>query len=66
MLHWINEKAISTRKILLQNQSLSIKEIAFQMGFLESAHFSNYFKKQTGERPAAYRKRRGCKLNCVK
>lgn len=57
MLHWINEKAISTARILLQDAVLSIKEIAYQMGFLESAHFSNYFKKQTGESPAAYRKR---------
>ena len=57
MLHWINEKAIATAKILLQNTALSIKEISNQMGFLESAHFSNYFKKQTGESPVSYRKR---------
>jgi AraC-like DNA-binding protein len=57
MLHWINEKAVSTAKILLQHPALSIKEISNQMGFLESAHFSNYFKKQTGESPATYRKR---------
>ncbi|UII26933.1 helix-turn-helix domain-containing protein [Fulvivirga maritima] len=56
MLYWINEKAISTAKILLQNPSLSIKEISNQMGFLESAHFSNYFKKQSGDSPATYRK----------
>lgn len=52
MLHWINEKAISTARILLRNSTLSIKEISYRMGFLESAHFSNYFKKQTAESPA--------------
>lgn len=57
MLHWINEKAVSTAKIFLQNAELSIKEISNQMGFLESAHFSNYFKKQTGESPLNYRRR---------
>ncbi len=57
MLHWINKKAISTAKILLHNAALNIKEISNRMGFLESAHFSNYFKKQTGESPASYRKK---------
>ncbi|QPH38698.1 helix-turn-helix domain-containing protein [Pedobacter endophyticus] len=56
MLQWINEKAISTAKVLLQDNAFSIKEISYRMGFVESAHFSNYFKKHSGESPASYRK----------
>ncbi|GAA5219487.1 AraC family transcriptional regulator [Membranihabitans marinus] len=54
--HWINERTTSYAKALLQNTSRSIKEITFGLGFSETAHFSKFFKKQTGLSPSAYRK----------
>lgn len=56
---WITEKTIAQAKILLQNQTLSIKEIAFRLGFSEPNYFSNYFKKYTELSPALYRKQLG-------
>ncbi|MCE7054256.1 AraC family transcriptional regulator [Algoriphagus sp. AGSA1] len=53
---WISEKTITEAKVLLQNAELSIKEVANRLGFLESAHFSNYFKKHTSLSPASYKK----------
>ena len=53
---WIADKTIAEAKSLLQNSSVSIKEITFKLGFLETAHFSNYFKKHTDISPAQYRK----------
>jgi AraC-like DNA-binding protein len=53
---WITDKTISEAKSLLRNSSVSIKEIAHQLGFSESAHFSNYFKKHTNLTPNAFRK----------
>lgn len=53
---WISEKTIAEAKVLLQDKTLSIKEIADKLGFLEAPHFSNYFKKHTGQSPAEYRK----------
>ncbi len=53
---WVAEKTIAEAKSLLQNSSISIKEISFRLGFTESAHFSNYFKKYTDTSPVAYRK----------
>ena len=53
---WIAEKTISEAKSLLQNTSLSIKEITYRLGFMETAHFSNYFKKATKLSPIQYRK----------
>ncbi|WP_409035039.1 helix-turn-helix domain-containing protein [Mucilaginibacter sp. X4EP1] len=35
---------------------MSIKEIAYRLGFTELAHFSNYFKKYTHIAPAQFRK----------
>jgi AraC-like DNA-binding protein len=51
---WIVEKTIAVAKSLLQNSSIPIKEIAYRLGFAESAHFSNYFRKHTDTSPVAY------------
>lgn len=53
---WIAEKTIAEAKALLQNSAISIKEIAFRLGFAESTHFSNYFKKHTNLSPVLFRK----------
>lgn len=54
---WIAEKTTSLAKSLLINSAKSIKEITFAIGFSETAHFSNFFKKQTGFSPSIYRKK---------
>ena len=56
---WIADKTIAEAKSLLQNSSISIKEIAYLLGFAEATHFSNYFKKHTDLSPASYRKQHG-------
>jgi AraC family transcriptional regulator, transcriptional activator of pobA len=53
---WIADKTITEAKVMLQDQLLSVKEIAGRLGFLETPHFSNYFKKHTSVSPAEYRK----------
>jgi len=53
---WITEKTIAEAKSLLQHSDTPIKEIAYQLGFAESTHFSNYFKKYTEVSPVLYRK----------
>jgi AraC-like DNA-binding protein len=54
---WIAEKTVSEARSLLQQASVSVKEIAYTLGFAESTHFSAFFKKQTGYSPADYRKK---------
>lgn len=56
---WMAEKTIAEAKSLLQNSSTSIKEIAWLLGFAESTHFSNYFKKHTQVSPVLFRKQHG-------
>lgn len=53
---WIADKTITEAKVLLRQPELSIKEIAGRLGFLETPHFSNYFRKHTSLSPAEYRK----------
>jgi AraC-like DNA-binding protein len=55
---WIADKTIAEAKSLLQNTSISIKEITYRLGFSETAHFSNYFKKHVQKSPIQYRKER--------
>ncbi|MBO9151741.1 helix-turn-helix domain-containing protein [Chitinophaga sp. GCM10012297] len=53
---WIMEKNMAEAKSLLRHTELSIKEIAYRLGFNDPAHFSGYFKKNAGVTALAYRK----------
>ncbi len=46
---------LSAAKLLLENTTLSIKEIAQRVGFHDAHYFSNYFKSVTGVAPKYYR-----------
>lgn len=52
----LDAKLIHNAKTLLQQTDFSVKEIAFKLNFKESAHFVNFFKKQTSETPNEFRK----------
>ena len=43
------------KKLLRTRRDLTIQQIAFELGFSESATFCRYFKEQTGLRPKEYR-----------
>lgn len=53
---WIAEKTLSEAKSMLLNSEIPIKEITYKLGFTETAHFSNFFKKHTGFSPNKYRR----------
>ncbi|WP_298734328.1 AraC family transcriptional regulator [uncultured Chitinophaga sp.] len=53
---WIADKLVAEAKVMLQDPDLSIKEIASRLGFLETSHFSNYFRKHAQQSPLEYRK----------
>ncbi|UCG77531.1 MAG: DNA-binding response regulator [Nitrospirota bacterium] len=47
-------KKVEKAKYLLQEGSLSISEIAYQLGFTDLSHFTKIFKKITGISPSAF------------
>jgi AraC family transcriptional regulator, transcriptional activator of pobA len=57
----VTAKYIISEQLLIRScrdlkfSNLSIKEIAIQLGFSEPEHFSNFFKKNIGCSPLAYR-----------
>ncbi len=51
----IQQRVLLEAKRLLQTSDLSIKEIAFELGFVDHAYFSNFFKAQAGITPTQFR-----------
>jgi len=54
-LRHIRDHIISEAKKLLFNTKLSVKEIAYELGFDEPGNFSKYFKNASGYSPVEYR-----------
>lgn len=53
----IQERTILQAKRLLQSTNLSIKEIAYELGFVDHAYFSNFFKNHTQTTPTQFREK---------
>lgn len=51
----IHQRINTEAKRLLHTTNLSIKEIAYELGFADQAYFSNFFKTHTGTTPSAFR-----------
>ena len=52
---WIDETVILEAKILLQDPTLNIAQIASQLNFADQSTFGKFFKNLTGLSPVAYR-----------
>ena len=57
VIEYLNKCRLSQAKILLINTQMSITEIAYSTGFLDSSNFSRLFKKNYGLSPTEFRKR---------
>ena len=55
-MQWITTFIVSRAKGLLLQPDLSVKEVAFRLGFPEQFSFRKYFKTYTGLSPTAFRK----------
>ncbi|SEO54186.1 AraC-type DNA-binding protein [Mucilaginibacter gossypiicola] len=53
----IQQRVLLEAKRLLHSTDFSIKEIAFQLGFVDNAYFSNFFKTHTGTKPTEFREK---------
>lgn len=57
--NYIDEQQMEAAKELLANSNLSIREIAFLLGYTDSHNFSRIFKRVTGMAPFIYRNSSG-------
>jgi transcriptional regulator GlxA family with amidase domain len=53
---YIHQLRLSRARSLLQNSTLSVKEVMAAVGFNDPSHFSRDFKKNFGVSPTIYRK----------
>ena len=53
---WIDEAIVLEAKVLLYQSSLSISEIATEVGLLDQSYFSRLFKKYEGTTPLQFRR----------
>lgn len=51
----ISEHILQEAKILLRKSNLSVADIAFVLGFTESTHFNNFFRKHAQITPTKFR-----------
>lgn len=51
----IQQRTVLEAKRLLKTTAISVKEIAFELGFVDHAYFSNFFKTHTGTTPTDFR-----------
>jgi AraC-like DNA-binding protein len=53
---YINKLRVQLIEKRILNKQLSIKQIAYEFGFTDESHLSNYFKKQRNMKPSALKK----------
>lgn len=51
----IGERILRESKILLKHSAWNVSEIAYALGFTETTHFNNFFKKHVGLSPLKFR-----------
>ncbi|MBO2011913.1 AraC family transcriptional regulator [Hymenobacter negativus] len=51
----LHERLVLEAKRLLLYSALSLKELAFDLGFSDASYFNRFFKRETGTTPAEYR-----------
>ena len=54
--HYIRDLRLIRAKTMIENETLSIGEICFQVGFQSQSHFTRAFIEKFGVRPMAYRR----------
>jgi AraC-like DNA-binding protein len=54
--HWIQQETMLEARRLLYYSKISVKEIAYQLGYDDPTYFSRLFKKVVGLSPGEYRK----------
>lgn len=52
----VNDRLLSEAETLLASTSLTVKEITFELGFIDHSHFAAYFKRMKGMTASSFRR----------
>ena len=61
VIDYIVRRRISKAEIMLANSGLSVKDVAYSVGFSDQMYFSRVFKRIIGKTPSEFRKMLGLK-----
>jgi len=61
--YWIRQEVIMEAKRLLYYTHFTVKEIAINLGYSDTAYFIRLFRKTTGEPPLRFREKSRVKFN---
>ncbi|RAJ77314.1 AraC-like DNA-binding protein [Chitinophaga dinghuensis] len=53
---YINEKKIEKAQRIMMTEDISIKDLAYTLGFENDSYFNRFFRKMTGENPGEHKK----------
>ena len=56
-LQYVIKKKVSRAQLLLMTEEISVKEVAYRLGFNDHSYFIRQFRKVTGVTPLEYRTR---------
>ena len=56
VIDYINNCRISKAEVLLIDENISIKDVAYSVGFTDQMYFSKVFKKLRGQTPTEFRR----------
>lgn len=59
-----NRRMLEARRLLIEDR-LSVKEVAYDLGFEDVQSFSRFFKREEGASPVAFKKQRGINANTL-
>ena len=57
VIDYINNCRISKAEVLLIDENISIKDVAYSVGFTDQMYFSKVFKKLRGQTPTEFRRK---------
>lgn len=57
---YIQDKILEKAKSLIADRQLSVSEVAEQLGFAYSNHFTRFFRTKTGMSPTEFKKKQNC------
>lgn len=58
-MDYINRRRIAEAEVLMVNRRMSIKDVAFSVGFTDQLYFSRVFKRLSGKTPTEFRRTTG-------
>ena len=59
----LTRRRLQAAKAMLQDQKVTIHQVAATVGYRDTSHFDRVFRRMEGQTPSSYRRRHACQLH---